>query len=620
MTTPARRTVELLDPRTADQIAAGEVIERPASVAKELVENSLDAEAREVHVELSSGGRERILVRDDGFGMSPRCAERACLRHATSKLRRIEELAGITSLGFRGEALASIAAVAELTITTRARGAEEGCRVEVVQGRVVEVRPVGAPVGTTLEVRELFAAVPARRKFLRSAQTEVGHTSEMLTRLALARPEVGFRCVHERRELLHYPAVQRPEERLRQVLGAERARAMLAVEHRENGVVVRGWISRAGSSSFPQARSVQTFVGGRFVRDRVLLRAILDGYRGLLPQGRYPCVVLHLEVLPGAVDVNVHPAKTEVRFAAADDVYAAVLHAVRHALATAVAAPAAPLPQRSGVAAAAAAGAPVHARTGGLSETSANEEGRTRSLESGVREAFAEYSRRSVVAPAPPRLHPRPAPASLSILDEDQAAGTACFSDLRILGQALTGYIVCEGRDGLVLIDQHAAHERVRFERLRAHSRALARFPSQRLLVPRIIEVGALVRAQLEAIGEELERSGFELEAFGPDSVVVRALPAALDVSTDVEALLADLARDLERIGAREQLGAARDTLLARIACHGAVRAGEALADEEMRAVVAALDEIPFAATCPHGRPLLFEISRAEIARRVGRT
>jgi DNA mismatch repair protein MutL len=609
--------IEVLDPLVADQIAAGEVIERPASVVKELVENALDAGAREVAVELTSGGRERILVRDDGHGMTAACAQRACLRHATSKLRRIEDLDGIASLGFRGEALASIAAVADVVITTRARGADEGVRVELSQGRVTSLAPAGAPVGTTVEVRDLFAAMPARRKFLRSVQTEVGHVNELLARLALARPEVGFQCLHDRRELLHHPRVTRPDERLRQVLGAARVRAMCEIDRLELGIRVRGWISKAGES-FPQARSVQTYVGGRFVRDRVVLKAILDAYRGLLPAGRYPAAVLHVDVPVGAVDVNVHPTKTEVRFAHADSVYGAVTRAVRAGLAAAVESPVALSAVAGASAAAAITATPGTPSAAGLPRAEAA---------SGIREALAAYARRE---PSPPRGSARtpfptrvptatPAPERLPGLGES-AAPRPRFAALRVLGQALGGYIVCEAADALVLVDQHAAHERVRFERLRAESRDAGGFPSQRLLVARIAEVGAGVRDRLDEIAAELRGAGFELELFGASAVAVRALPASLDVTTDVEVLLADLARDLERLGASERLAAARDALLARIACHGAVRAGDPLTLEEMRGVVADLDGIPFAATCPHGRPLLFEVTRSEIARRVGRT
>jgi DNA mismatch repair protein MutL len=612
---PSSRRIEVLDPLVADQIAAGEVIERPASVVKELVENSLDAGAREVVVELAGGGRERILVRDDGHGMEPACAERACLRHATSKLRRIEELNGIASLGFRGEALASIAAVAAVAITTRARGAEEGVRVEIEQGKVVAARPIGAPVGTTVEVGDLFALVPARKKFLKTASTELGHVTDLLSRTALAHPEVGFRCVHDRRELLRHPAVQRPEERLRQVLGHDRARAMVEVDREESGIRVRGWVSKAGES-YPQARAIQTFVAARFVRDRVLMRALLDAYRGLLPQGRYPCVVLRVDVPPGGVDVNVHPTKTEVRFAHADAVYGAVLRAVRGALAAAVEAPSA---GRTVAVAAVAAAAPAFARA----PAPVPVRGPT-----GVREALAEYARREDAGalarptrPPPSSRAPAATPAAPALpgLGRGRDAESARFAHLRVIGQALGGYIVCEADDALVLVDQHAAHERVRFERLRGASRDAEGFASQRLLVPRVVEVGAAVRGRLEEIAAELSCAGFELEPFGPSAVAVRALPAALDVTTDVEGLLVDLARDLERLGASERLAAALDTLLARVACHGAVRAGDPLTPEEMKRVVAELDEIPFAATCPHGRPLLFEITRNEIARRVGR-
>ncbi|MEW6270232.1 MAG: DNA mismatch repair endonuclease MutL, partial [Thermodesulfobacteriota bacterium] len=337
-TAPATPRIAVLDSLVADQIAAGEVIERPASVVKELVENALDAGARDVHVTLEEGGCRRIAVRDDGHGMAPEDAQRACLRHATSKLRRIEDLGRLTSLGFRGEALASIAAAAEVTILTRERHAGSGVRLTLRQGKVVESVPAGAPVGTTVEVRELFATLPARRKFLKSPVTELAHVSDLLQRLALARPEVGLTCVHGGREALRYPAVARGEERVRQVLGAERTKALVPVDRRELDLHVHGWASRGGHSQ-PQARAVLTYVGGRLVRDRVLMRAVLDAYRALLPSGRYPSTVLFLDLPPSAVDVNVHPAKVEVRFAQPDAVYGVVVRALRAALAAAAVAP-----------------------------------------------------------------------------------------------------------------------------------------------------------------------------------------------------------------------------------------------------------------------------------------
>ena len=618
---PAPRIV-VLDALVADQIAAGEVIERPASVVKELVENALDAGAHEIHVTLEDGGRSRIAVRDDGYGMSADDAQRACLRHATSKLRHISDLETLVSLGFRGEALASIAAAAEVTIVTRARDASSGVRLSVGQGKVRETVPAGAPIGTTIEVRDLFATLPARRKFLKTAATELAHISELLQRLALARPEVGFTCVHGSREVFRYPAVSRGEERVRQVLGAERSRILVAVERAESELRVRGWVSRAGQS-FPQSRAVLTYVGGRLVRDRVLMRAVLDAYRALLPTGRYPSTVLFVEVPAGGVDVNVHPAKVEVRFAQPDLVYGAVLRAVRGALADAVSAPGAPA--SAGAAQAQAGQAPPSHDVGTAPRaTPTGGSGR-------VQEALTRYAIRRDTgqeAKDTPLFRTAPAPAPRAPAEHDRHGCQAQqatphdapprFAAMRVIGQAFGGYVVCEAGSTLVLVDQHAAHERVRFERLRATPVA-AQAASQRLLVPRIVELDAAARELLITGAAALADAGFELEPFGDRAVVLRALPVALDVATDAERLLADLAGDLGAIGSSEQMASARDAMIARIACHGAVRFGDPLERAEMVALLGDLDTIPFAATCPHGRPLLIELSRAELQRRVRR-
>ena len=629
--------IEVLSPLVADQIAAGEVVERPASVVKELVENSLDAGAREIEVELRDGGREWISVRDDGMGMSAEDAVRACLRHATSKLRTLDDLQTIASRGFRGEALASIAAVAEVSIVTRERGSDHGVRVVASDGRIGVAEPAGAPVGTTIEVAGLFDAVPARKKFLRAPGTETGHVTEALQRLALVRPEVGFACRQSGRDLLRHPAVARPEERLRQVLGAERARAMVPAEAVDGSIRVHGFVSRPGESA-PQSKAILTWVNGRLVRDRLLLRAILDGYRGMLPQGRHPVTVLQVD-LPGTmVDVNVHPAKSEVRFAHGDSVYSAVLRAVRGAVATAAPGAGAPGDERSRAVGGAAsesrapAGDPV---SGG----SASEPRPDRPGASSVQEAPARYVVR--VPPgsgasearggglfAAPRWVPAEAVGSASPAVSTRGAARVgqespveSFAALRVVGQAFRTYIVCEAADRLVLVDQHAAHERVRFERLRAGTLfdPSGGAPVQRLLVPKAVELDAASSERLLASADLLAAAGFEVERFGERSLLVRTLPAALDVATDPEVVLAELAADLLEIGASERLHEAREALLARIACHGAVRAGASLVAEEMTAILRDLDTIPFAATCPHGRPVLVEWSRGEIARGVRR-
>lgn len=638
--------IHVLSAVVADRIAAGEVVERPASIVKELVENALDAGASEIEVVVEAGGRDRVVVRDNGRGMSPGDAERACLRHATSKLRAIEDLDDIGSFGFRGEALASIASVSETTILTRRAEDEEGTRVRIVQGEVAEVVPAGVPLGTQVEVEALFASVPARRKFLRTAQTELAHISDWLQRAALAHPEVAFALQHGAREVFRHPAVREEAERLRQVQGPSRAGEMVPCAGAYGGVQVRGWVSRAGVS-YAQSKSILTWVGGRVVRDRVLTRAVLDAYRALMPQGRYPAVVLFLDVPPGTVDVNVHPTKIEVRFADGDAVYGAVLRTVRAALDDAVRAPEAADPgDATGPAAgSAAAGSGAGGATAaGEGTTAALARYAERSAAGGGRDApegGRSYRLRGVSADgrsAAPRQRAmgfaaspagaRPAPAPGSVAGEDAPGASAesgaadaripRFGDLRVIGQALNGYIICEAADGLVLIDQHAAHERVRFERLRAQ--AAEELPSQQLLVPAVVALDAAALAVLEENADELRAAGFEVESFGEGKLALRAIPASLDVTTDTETLLADLARDLlaaGTTGAAERRRAARDTLIARVACHGAVRIGDPLEAEEMRRLVADLDTIPFAATCPHGRPLLSELPRSEIERRV---
>lgn len=631
----ARPRIEVLSSLVADQIAAGEVVERPASVVKELVENALDAGAREVVVELRDGGREWISVRDDGAGMTAEDAVRACLRHATSKLRTLDDLQTIASRGFRGEALASIAAVSEVAIVTRARGSDHGVRVDVREGRIGAAEPAGAPVGTTIEVAGLFGAIPARRKFLRAAGTETGHVTEALQRLALVRPEVGFACRQAGRDLLRHPAVTRPEERLRQVLGAERARAMVAAEATDGSIRVHGFVSRPGESA-PQSKAILTYVNGRFVRDRLLLRAILDGFRGVLPQGRYPHAVIQVDLPGSLVDVNVHPAKSEVRFAAGDAVYALVLRAVRGAVAAAGAGTSGGAP----VAVEEPSRPPVRDDRPGDSAAAPGEPGRGEA--SLVGEAPTRYAVRvppggrggearggesfvPTQRPSQPAAEPgaRGAPprggAGAAVVGE--APPVESFGALRIVGQAFRTYIVCEGADRLVLVDQHAAHERVRFERLRGSGAfdPSGGTPVQRLLVPRAIELDAASCERLLESSGLLAAAGFEVERFGDRSLLVRTLPAALDVSTDPEVVLAELAADLLEIGASDRLEEARDALLARIACHGAVRAGAALGTEAMAAILRDLDTIPYAATCPHGRPVLVDWSRGEIARGVRR-
>jgi DNA mismatch repair protein MutL len=562
---PAGRRVHVLPPEIADQIAAGEVVERPASVVKELIENALDAGARHVAVDLEQAGSALIAVLDDGEGMDADDAVCAFQRHATSKLSTVDDLLHIGTLGFRGEALASIAAVSRTTLVTRRRGVLGGTRVVVEHGRVVEVVDSGAPVGTRVEVAELFGNTPARRKFLKAPATEVGHVSELVTRTALAWPRVAFVLRHGGRVLLELAAVDDDSERMRQVFGRERAAAMLPFAARAGGGMVGGWLSDS-HLSFPGPRQVYTYVNRRYVRDKLVTHALLAGYSTLLMHGRYPGAALFLDVPLEDVDVNVHPAKSEVRFRRAGAVHELIAHAVQARL-------------------------------------------RDQTREGG-RESVAFGGRGS--APFPLRMPPRPgwAGSPLRLVDgapspddeigsrQSPVAGwrtptsdqrpaasdrpeAGFFAALRPVGQVLEGYLVCEGADRLVLIDQHAAHERVTFERLRAaHASGLV--PRQSLLVPTVVEVGPREAALLREQIDTLDGVGFEVEAYAGGAFAVRAVPALL-ADTDAAVLLRDLSEDLAEIGRSRRVEDAADAVLARLACHSAVRVGHQMGAQQIR-------------------------------------
>jgi DNA mismatch repair protein MutL len=584
---PGSRRVPVLPPEIADQIAAGEVVERPASVVKELVENALDAGARHVAVDLEQAGSALIAVVDDGEGMSTDDAVCAFQRHATSKLSTVDDLLHIATLGFRGEALASIAAVARITLVTRRPGELAGTRVAVEHGRVLEVRESGAPLGTRVEVAELFGNTPARRKFLKAPATEVGHVSELMTRTALAWPRVGFVLRHAGRVLLELAAVEDDGERVRQVFGPARAAAMLPFAHRAAGGIVCGWLTDS-HVSFPGPRQVYTYVNHRYVRDKLVTHALLAGYSTLLMHGRYPGAALFLDMPVEDVDVNVHPAKSEVRFRRGGAVHELIAQAVQARLRD-------------------------QARDGGRLATaqipprvSARPDGRAWSIPP------LRLIDGAPAAAEAPLLHPRPGAPLLA----PPAAGpepAGFFAALRAVGQVFEGYVVCEGREQLVLIDQHAAHERITFERLRgAYASGLV--PRQQLLVPTVIALGPREAALLREQIDTLDGVGFEIEPYAGGTFAVRAVPALL-ADTDATALLRDLTEDLADIGRSRRVEAAADAVLARLACHSAVRVGHQMGPQQIRALLVAMDQVDFSGNCPHGRPAYVMLSRGDLER-----
>lgn len=577
-------SIEVLPETLANQIAAGEVIERPAAVVKELCENALDAQARTVAVDLAEGGCALVRVRDDGVGMSPADAGRSLERHATSKLRTKDDLFRIATYGFRGEALPSIAAVSRFTLLTSEHGALSGTRIEVEGGRVVSAGEAGAPPGTTVEARDLFFNVPARKKFLKRIATEQAHAIEAVLRLAVPRTDVDFTVREAGRVLLRLPrgdgfAVR--EERAAQALGSDVAGKLLPFEASVRGVRAHG-LAASPSVERSSARAVWLFVNGRAVRDRQLGHAVLRAYGEVMPHGRFPAALVFVEVPPAQVDVNVHPAKAEVRLADPRSAYEAIAVGLRSVLA-----PGAFVALESGKV------PPPWIRPPGGEEVP-----RLRAADSA---AVPGVVARAAAAP-------------------ELALAPGYFAGLRYLGQLHRTYLVCEGGAGLVLVDQHAAHERMNYQRLRRAARE--RGPrAQPLLVPHLVQVAAATASSLEEAIPALEAIGIEVEPFGNGSAAIKALPAVLShlPSAKLSGLLADLVEELVLHGKGESAATLQDALLARAACHASVRAHDELADGEARALLAALDDTDYGARCAHGRPVVAEVAVPEIEKRFGR-
>ncbi len=620
--------IHVLPPTLADQIAAGEVVERPASVVKELAENSIDAGARHVDVEIEAGGRRLIRVVDDGGGMSAEEVRLALLRHATSKIRSHEDLWGLGTFGFRGEALPSIAAVARLTIRSKRRSMSAGFALGHEAGIETSSGDVGMPDGTQIEVRDLFWNTPARLKFMKSEATEAANIAEAVLRLALAHPEVHFRLKANGRQVLDLPFHRDMGERVRAALARRGATVLHEAQGEEAGVQVRAFLGAPEEAS-ATPRSTFLFVGKRFVRDRSLLHALGMGYGELLEKGRYPLAALFVEVPGQELDVNVHPQKLEVRFARAQEVYGAVRHVVGAAIAKAPWLPPAPLRAYTLP--------PENLQAPRLGEPEAVPRVRDTGWQEPLRGAGLgpePFARREPSASVRPRAlaHtvegldiPKDEPAPSTPPRLDVVRGPGFFASLEYIGQAHATYLICEGESELVIVDQHAAHERITFERLR-QSHGQQQVSRQRLLFPIPIELDeasiAAVRAGTAL--QSLADLGFEVEDFGPKTLLLRAVPDLLK-KVDPKPLLVDviagLSTDEPDGPSGSDLAKARfDHVFATMACHGALRAGDVISREEAVALLVQLDEVDLRSHCPHGRPVLLRMPIGEIEQRLGRT
>ncbi len=587
---PGPPRVRLLSEGMVNRIAAGEVIERPAAAVKELVENALDAGAARVAVTLAGGGIERIEVEDDGCGMDEADLALAVQRHCTSKLAPDgadrDALVRIATLGFRGEALPSIGAAGRLHMTSRTPGAPHAHAIRVEGGQIYGPEPAAGPPGTRAVVADLFYATPARRKFLKNPRTEAEHAEHAVRRLALAAPHVAFRCVTEGRVAFDLPAQDRAA-RVAALLGAEAAAALLPLDEDRGGLNLSGFaclptVTRA------TAAAQSLVVNGRPVTDPVLRTALRVAYREVIAAGRHPVAALFLQLPADTLDVNVHPAKTELRFQDPAGVRSLVIGAVSRALAAGAGAAA---PRMQFAARPPMRLVPPQAIGGHRPEP-----------------RYTGFAEAQLPLAAPPAARaPRPAPPA----DAGYPLGAA-------VAQVLDTYILAVAADGsLVLVDQHAAHERLTHEALRAQHGA-GGVQSQALLLPAVVDLAEADAARLLAHADALRPLGLEIEGFGPGAVLVRALPAALG-GPDPAPLLLDLADELAECGEATALLARLDAVLARLACHGSIRAGRRMQGAEMDALLRQMEATPRAATCSHGRPTFLKLSRAEIEKLFGR-
>ncbi len=580
-----------------NRIAAGEVVERPASALKELVENALDAGARNVTVRLSAGGLDGIEVTDDGCGMRRDEIALALERHATSKLPD-DAIELVSTLGFRGEALPSIASVARLTIESRVPGSDEGWRVVIDHGAKVEEGPAALPPGTRIRVEDLFGKVPARRKFLRSARSEYAACLDVVRRLAMARSEVGFVVEHDGRQVLRLQGGDSLPARVAQIVARELA---------SDGVLIdlkRGEASLTGVAGLPTfnrgvADHQYLFVNGRPVKDRLLIGAVRGAYADMLARDRHAVLALFLDIPPEEVDVNVHPAKTEVRFRDPAFIRGFIVSGLRHSLEAEG--------QRSAQAPAAPAmgnwrSEPITEPAPALASLFAREYG-----SSGVREAAPLWRPREVEPLAP---------AARAEVAQDEPSLQHPLGVAR--GQVAQTYIVAEAEDGLVIVDQHAAHERLVLERLKAAGAQGKMANSQALLIPEVVELDEPDCDRLEEAAESFAALGLQIERFGPNAMLVRAVPAVLSKGNP-EALLRDLADDLAQNGAALLLGERLDLVLATMACHGSVRAGRALSVAEMNALLREMEVTPRSGQCNHGRPTWVKLAHGDIEKLFGR-
>ncbi len=594
--------IKILPEILSNKIAAGEVVERPASVVKELVENSLDAGSRRIMVDVVQGGRSLIRVSDDGSGMSHDDALLALERYATSKIYKDQDLFSINTLGFRGEALPSIASVSQFSLVTREESADAGTEIQVAGGKIKNVAEVGAPKGTMVTVKQLFFNIPARRKFLKTVGTEMGHIAERVASIALGQPGVQLRLTHNDKIVKDWPVTSSAFDRVVDVLGGDLKNDLYAVDAQTDHIVLAGWISLPRATR-RTSRGIYIYVNGRFVRDRIVQHALFEGYSQRLVKGQFPLAVLFINVPFEEVDVNVHPTKNEIRFARQKEVHDTVRRTVAQTLYEVDRPP-------WGVS---------KLKEFGLQPVGVYAPEGIRNAECGKRKVEEENLEWKLISDYQPQTssieypepgnQPVPRNPQLATRDSHPATRTSqapiwqkkTFGDMRIIGQLHNTYIVCEAEAGLILIDQHAAHERVLFESFSTRS-AGTKPAVQRLLVPETIEPGFREAGVLEKLIPDLAELGLEIEPFGGNTFVVKAVPGLL-AGREVKPLILEIVEKIVEMGAGPGLAEVLDQCRMVMACHGAIRANQALTEKQIRGLLVQLDECQNPFHCPHGRP-----------------
>jgi len=577
--------IKILPEILSNKIAAGEVVERPASIVKELLENALDAGSSRIMIEVKKGGRSLIRISDNGVGMSRDDAMLSLERYATSKIYTDGDLSAINTLGFRGEALPSIAAVSKFCLVTRNENAESGTEVIVHGGTIKKVSEIGAPKGTMVTSEQLFFNMPARRKFLKTVTTEMGHIVDTLTKIALGSPDVQFRLTHNEKLVKNWPAAGDFVDRIMDVLGIDIKADLYEIKFSIDDVSINGWISSSRNTR-RTSRGIYVYVNGRVVRDRIIQHALFEGYSGRLVKGQFPLAVIFIQVPFDQVDVNVHPAKHEVRFAQQKNVHEAVRRAVAEALHHA---------DQSGWTEPGTQPNPLSVKLPGIYEPKADfkvfkkQTTDPTSFETGI----LESKQQAFSSDKDPSLTRTSVQTSLWKKNR--------FKDLRVIGQFHDTYILCESDTGLLLIDQHAAHERILFEQLKSRFHD-SRKTSQKLLIPETIDLGYRESKILERLIPDLFDLGLEIAPFGGNTFVVKAVPLLLR-NKEIKPLVIEMVEKTAQIGFSSGMESVIDQCLELMACHGAIRANQRLSDKEIQELLHQLDTCGQPSNCPHGRP-----------------